>query len=381
MEFLGYKRPDGKVGIRNYLLVVSTVVCANGAARKIASQLSGAVSITHEHGCGSHYPLDRVNTHKTLVGFGVNPNVGACIVVGLGCEGVDPEKIAADIAESGKPVECIIIQNEGGTINSVSKGTRIGRKMLADLSQEKRTAQDISNLILALECGGSDTTSGIAANPALGVASDMLIDAGGSSILSETTELVGAEHILVERAINKQIAEDIINVIERAETHGHAQGHDMSNLAPGNKKGGLSTVEDKSLGCVHKGGISPVHEVVEYADKPTQKGLIIMDTPGYDIESITGMVAGGAQVVVFTTGRGTPVGCPIAPVIKVTGNTATFLKMEDNIDINAGKIVDGESTVKEVGQEIFEEILAAANGKLVKAEQLDLGEFAIYRGM
>jgi altronate dehydratase large subunit len=314
-----------------------------------------------------------------LVGFGKNPNVGACIVVGLGCEGVKPAKVAADIAQSGKPVACIVIQEEGGTVNAISRGAKVGREMLEDLSRQRREEHNLEKLILALECGGSDTTSGIAANPAVGVASDLLINNGGTSILSETTELVGAEHILAERAVNEEVAKQILDVVARAETHGHNLGYNMSNLAPGNRAGGLSTVEEKSLGCVHKAGSAIVQEVIDYAYIPTKQGLIIMDTPGYDVESITGMVAGGAQVVVFTTGRGTPVGCPIAPVIKVTGNTSTFQKMQDNIDINAGKIVDGVNTVQEVGEEIFAEILAVANGKLTKAEQFELGEFAIWR--
>ncbi|MGI6576140.1 MAG: UxaA family hydrolase [bacterium] len=379
MKFWGYTRPDGQVGIRNHLLVISTVVCANGTAKKIADQIMGAVAITHEHGCGAHYPADVGQTHRTLVGFGKNPNVGACIVVGLGCEGVKPAKVAADIAQSGKPVACIVIQEEGGTVNAISRGAKVGREMLEDLSRQRREEHNLEKLILALECGGSDTTSGIAANPAVGVASDLLINNGGTSILSETTELVGAEHILAERAVNEEVAKQILDVVARAETHGHNLGYNMSNLAPGNRAGGLSTVEEKSLGCVHKAGSAIVQEVIDYAYIPTKQGLIIMDTPGYDVESITGMVAGGAQVVVFTTGRGTPVGCPIAPVIKVTGNTSTFQKMQDNIDINAGKIVDGVNTVQEVGEEIFAEILAVANGKLTKAEQFELGEFAIWR--
>ncbi|MBS4021572.1 MAG: UxaA family hydrolase [Dethiobacter sp.] len=379
MKFLGYLRADGNVGVRNHLLVIPSVICANNTAQRIAQQLPGAVYITHEHGCGSHVPSDKAQTYRTLVGFAGNPNVGACIVVGLGCEGMKAESIAADIAKTGKPVECIVIQKVGGTIKAVSQGVTVGRQMLGQISSQRRQEFDLSKLILALECGGSDTTSGIAANPAVGVASDLLVQAGGTSILSETTELVGAEHLLARRAINKEVADRILQVVHRAESKGHKQGVDMTNLAPGNRDGGLSTVEEKSLGCCYKAGSSPVSEVVEYAFRPSRTGLVIMDTPGYDVESITGMVAGGAQVVVFTTGRGTPVGCPIAPVIKVCGNSSTYEKMQDNIDINAGVIIDGISSVQDVGRDMFREIIEVSNGKLTKAEQLGFGDFSITR--
>ncbi len=379
MIFNGYQRPDDSVGVRNHLLVLPSVVCSNDTARLIAEQLHGAVYVTHEHGCGSHYLSSADQIRRTMIGYGSNPNVGACIVVGLGCEQMVAEDIAEGIARTGKPVESIVIQKVGGTIKAVSQGVTIGQKMLEDLSKQKRQEFDLSNLSFALECGGSDTTSGISANPALGVASDLLIREGGTSILSETSEIVGAEHLMARRAINEEVAEQILDIVHRAEQGGFKQGVDMSNLSPGNREGGLSTVEEKSLGNIHKGGTSSVQEVVEYAVRPSKKGLIIMDTPGYDIESITAMVAGGTQVVAFTTGRGTPVGCPIAPVIKICGNSSTYNKMQDNIDINAGVIIDGLSTVQEVGQQIFQELIDVSNGKLTKSEQLGFGDFSIYR--
>ncbi len=379
MIFNGFKRPDQSVGVRNHLLVLPSVVCANDTARLIGQQLQGAVYVTHEHGCGAHYHSSSDQIRRTMIGYGSNPNVGACIVVGLGCETMDAEEIAAGIAKTGKPVAAIVIQKVGGTIKAVSQGVQTGQKMLAELSAQKRQECDLSELIFALECGGSDSNSGISANPALGVASDLLIGEGGSSILSETSEIVGAEHLMAKRAVNKEVADQILEIVHRAEQEGVKQGLDMSNLAPGNREGGLSTVEEKSLGNIHKGGTSPVQEVLEYAFKPSRKGLIIMDTPGYDVESITAMVAGGAQVIAFTTGRGTPVGCPVAPVIKICSNSATYGKMQDNIDINAGVIIDGLSTVQEVGQQIFQELVDVSNGKLTKAEQLGFGDFSIYR--
>lgn len=381
MNFYGYLRPDETVGVRNHLLVLPSVICANNTTRLIAGQLQQTVYINHEHGCGVHNRVGIAQTQRTLAGFGSNPNVGACIVIGLGCEENKAECLAESIAKTGKPVECIIIQEAGGTIKAVSQGVAAGQQMLEYLSRQKTQKFDLSRLIMALECGGSDNTSGISANPAMGVASDLLVKAGGTSILSETTELVGAEHLLARRAINKDVAEHILQVVYRAASRGQKQGVNMSNLTPGNIAGGLSTVEEKSLGCVFKAGTSTVQEVVEYAFRPSRKGLIIMDTPGYDIESITGMVAGGAQVVVFSTGRGTPVGCPIAPVIKVCGNSYTYKKMQDNIDINAGVIIDGNATVQEVGRTIFKEIIDVCNSKLTKAEQLGFGDFSIYHNL
>lgn len=380
MKFMGYTRSNGTVGIRNHLLILSTVVCANNPVRNIAQQLNGAVPITHQNGCG-HLPAEAAHVHRTLVGYGSNPNVGACIVVGLGCEVIQTKRVAEEIAKTGKPVKCIIIQEVGGTINATAEGVRIGRKMLSDLSIQQREEHNLSEIILGLECGGSDTASGITANPAIGVASDLLVKRGGTSILSETQELIGAEHLLSKRAINEQVSNDILKVVKRAEQTSINFGADIrsTNPGPGNKEGGITTLEEKSIGAAHKGGHAIIQEVVEYSEKPSKKGLIIMDTPGTDVDSITGMLAGGAQLCVFSTGRGTPVGAPIAPVIKIISNTESYKNMPENIDINAGKVIDGLCSIQDIGQEIFAEIIEVCNGKMTKAEQLVCGEFAIYR--
>ena len=380
MKFMGYTRSNGTVGIRNYLLILSTVVCANNPVRNIAQQLNGAIPITHQNGCG-HLPAEAERVHRTLVGYGSNPNVGACIVVGLGCEVIQTKKVAEEIAKTGKPVACILIQEAGGTISATSEGVRIGREMLCELSKQQREEHNLSEIILGLECGGSDTASGITANPAIGVASDLLVDKGGTSILSETQELIGAENLLSKRAVNEQVAEDIVSVVKRAEQSCLKFGVDIrsTNPGPGNKEGGITTLEEKSIGAAHKGGHAIIQEVVEYSEKPSRNGLIIMDTPGTDVDSITGMLAGGAQICVFSTGRGTPAGAPIAPVIKIVSNTETYNKMQENIDINAGRVIDGLCTVQDVGKEIFDEIIEVCNGKMTKAEQLSCGEFAIYR--
>ncbi|MDR2528476.1 MAG: UxaA family hydrolase [Synergistaceae bacterium] len=381
MNFMGYARADGRVGVRNHLLVLPSVVCANDTAARIAAQLNGAVFVTHQHGC-AQLPADAAQTRRTLAGFGSNPNVAACIVVGLGCETLAAKDIAEEIAKTGAPVVSLVIQEMGGTLNTVNEGVKAGRKLLTHISQLKREPHPFSKLILGLECGGSDAWSGLSANPAVGNASDLLIRAGGTSILSETQEIIGAEHILAARATDRATAERLVETARRAEAGALSGGVDirLANPTPGNKAGGLSTLEEKSLGCISKAGVeAPLLEVLNYAETPTKRGLVFMDTPGHDIESITGMVAGGAQVIFFTTGRGTCTGCPIAPVIKVCSNTPTFERMSDNMDVDAGEIITGEKTIAQVGKALFNEMLEVCGGKSTKSEELGYGSFAINR--
>ncbi len=380
MKLWGYIRPDGSVGIRNHLLVLSSVVCSNEVVLAISKSVPGSVSITHNEGCGQ-LGVDYEQTLRTLVGVGKNPNVASVLVVGLGCEKLDPYMLAERISESGKKVEVLVIQEEGGTLRAIDKGIAIAESMLSDLSGMVREVIDLSHIVIALECGGSDATSGIAANPAMGVASDFVVSSGGTSILSETPEFIGAEHILAKRAVNEDVAKRIYEIVKRAEEDALKMGVDLRGTQPtrGNIEGGITTIEEKSLGCILKAGRSPIQGVVEYAEQPKGKGLWIMDTPGHDVQSVSGMVAGGAQLVLFSTGRGTPVGCPIAPVIKITGNPKTWERMSDNIDINAGTIILGIETVEEVGRRIIKEMLSVINGKMTKSEQLGHGEFAITR--
>ncbi|MDR2179705.1 MAG: UxaA family hydrolase [Synergistaceae bacterium] len=381
MKFMGYPRPNGTVGVRNLLLVLPSVVCANDTALRIAAQLNGAVSVTHQHGC-AQLPADAAQTYRTLVGFASNPNVAACIVVGLGCETLNAKNLAADVARTGKPVASLVIQEEGGTIATIAKGVVIGREMLSGMSVQRREERDISELTLGLECGGSDAWSGLSGNPVAGVVSDMLIAQGGRSILSETQEIIGAEHILVRRAVSDEVADKLLDAVKRAESGALAGGSDirLANPTPGNKEGGISTLEEKSLGCIAKAGTAaPLQEVVDYGETPTKKGLVFMDTPGHDIESITGMVAGGAQVILFTTGRGTCTGCPVAPVVKICSNTPTYVKMKDNMDLDAGPIIDGKATIRELGEKTFGMILAVCSGQTTKTEELGYGSFAINR--
>lgn len=382
MKISGYARPDGTYGIRNHLLILPTSVCASDTASRIAAQVPGAVAIPHQHGC-CEIGEDYAQTVRTLIGFGKNPNVGAVLIVSLGCEGIQAAPVEKELSATGKPAESVIIQEHGGTLGALQAGVRIASRMAIELSAIPKVEFDISNLILGLECGGSDPTSGIAANPVLGVCSDLLIAEGGSSILSETTEMIGAEHLLAEKAVTPEIAEAFLNMVRRTEQRAIDMGNDLrgSQPTPGNIEGGITTIEEKSLGCIYKAGNSPLVGTLEYGEMmpSSPKGLYFMDTPGEDIDSITGMVAGGAQIIVFTSGRGTPTGCPIAPVIKLTGNYDTYHKMTDNIDFNAGRVITGEESIEELGKELFENMIQVCNGRMTKAESLGHQEFGIFR--
>lgn len=381
MKIKAFRRENGRYGIRNHLLVMPTSVCAADTAARIAAQVPGAVSIPNQHGC-CQISSDLLLTQKTIVGFGRNANVGAVLVVGLGCDGIQAEAAAAEVAETGKPVEHVVIQETGGTLKTISRGVELAATMARKLSTQVREECDISEIIMGLECGGSDPTSGLASNPTIGYASTKLVDNGGSSILSETTEVIGAEHLLAARFADPLQREKFLRLVKAVEDRAISMGEDLRSgqPTPGNKAGGLSTIEEKSLGCMYKAGTSPFTGALDYAEEvPDAHGLYFMDTPGQDIDSITGMVAGGAQLVIFSTGRGTPTGCPIAPVIKITGNPETFEKMPDNIDINAGRIISEGATVAEIGEELFEMMIEVCNGSMPKAESLGHKEFGIYK--
>lgn len=382
MQFKGYRRPDGTAGIRNQVLVLPSVVCANRVARGIAQSVEGVTWVEHQHGC-TQLGVDAELTARVLVAHGTHPNVFGVIVVGLGCETIRAQDIAAEIKKQCpyKMVETIIIQDEGGSVKATGTGASMAREIVGAASLSERELIDVSELILGTECGGSDACSGISANPALGVASDLLIAAGGSVILAETTEIIGAEHLIAARAVTPQVARKCFDVINACEASANKMGVDMrgGQPTPGNIAGGLSSIEEKSLGCIYKAGTQPLQDVIDYAAPVTKKGLVWMDTPGQDVEQLTGMVAGGCHLVVFTTGRGTCCGSPIAPTIKVSTNTELFVRMNDNIDINAGTIITGEESVEGVGRRIFAEMLEVASGKLAKAEVLGFNDFAIRR--
>lgn len=379
-KFLGYRRPDGKVGVRNHVLILPTITCATQTAQRITELVHGTVTFIHQHGC-AQVGVDYEQTFRTYVGLGKNPNVYGVVVLGLGCETHQARSVAAEIAKSGKPVKTISIQDHGGTLTTIAKGAQAAAMLVQEASAQPRKLCDFSELIIGTECGGSDACSGLSANPAVGAVSDMIVERGGTSILAETTELIGAEHLLANRAANDHVAKRVYEVIEAMENRSILMGVDIrtGNPSPGNIAGGLSSLEEKSLGAANKAGKSELKELIDYAEEPTEKGLVWMDTPGHDIEQLTGMVAGGAQVILFTSGRGTPTGSPIAPVIKISTNTDMFERMSDNMDLNAGTIIEGKETVQEVGKRIFDEIALVSSGKLTKAEILKQHDFGIWR--
>ncbi|UTR11936.1 UxaA family hydrolase [Evansella sp. LMS18] len=383
--FMGYRRKDGKVGVRNLIAVIPSVFCSGKVAERIAYQVPGTVYFRHPVGC-SQVGEDLEITAKTLIQIGKNPNFAGVVVVGLGCERFSPYEMAEGITGSQKMLETVVIQEEGDSLEAIQRGTKIAREMQQLASRQQREECDVSELMIGLNCGGSDMTSGLFANPALGIASDKLVAQGGSSILSEITELLGTEHILARRAVNESVAQDIMGTIERMEQRLLRQTQESSNssrnhlISTGNYAGGLSSVVEKSLGSMKKSGNAPFSGVIKYGEEPVTKGLHLLDSPGHDGEVTTGQVAAGAQIIVFPTGRGTPTGFPGVPVIKVTGNPKTYLRMKENIDINAGKILTGESTLEQTGEEIYQEILEVASGKTVKAEILGHDEqFCITR--
>jgi altronate dehydratase large subunit len=302
--------------------------------------------------------------------------------VALGCEQVVAQMLADVARRQSKPVEIVAIQSEGGTVRATEKGIGIARAFASTLATAEREWCDVSELVLSLKCGGSDYTSGLASNPALGRVTDRLVDLGGSAVLGEIAEIMGAEHLLASRATQPATATKLIQIITRVETEARALGLDIRGTqpSPGNIRGGLTTIEEKSLGATHKGGErAPLEDVVPYAARIGRKGLTVMDTPGLDVESVTGMVGGGAQVVVFTTGLGTPTGNPIAPVIKITGNGRTARQMADNIDVDVSGIMDESETLAHAADRLFDEVLAVASGRETVAEQLGHREFAIHR--
>lgn len=381
MNFLGYRRPDGRVGVRNKIFILPASVCASDTTRIIASQIEGAVTFNNQNGC-SQVAGDQQLTMDVMAGMAANPNVYGIIVVSLGCENCQMDLVVDAIRErTNKPMETFIIQENGGTITTIERAVRAGRKMAQEASRLQREEFPISELIVGTECGGSDPTSGLASNVLIGELSDRLVALGATSILSETTEFIGAEHILAARAKTPEIKERIYEIVHRYEKALQLVGEEVrdGNPSPGNIAGGITTLEEKSLGCIHKGGHTEVTAVYDYGKQVEEKGLVVMDTPGNDPSSVAGMVAGGAQVIVFSTGRGTPTGNSISPVIKITGNKITFANMSDNIDIDASPVIYGPQTLKELGEEFLQELVEVANGKQTKAETLGYTEMAIAR--
>lgn len=366
--FKGFLRPDGSAGVRNHVAVIPTVSCANGVAANIARAVSGAVPLLHAHGCGR--ALEISMHERTLAGLGANPNVAAALVVGLGCETVQAANVAAGIAGTGKPCAHLIIQERGGSRRTTAEGIGIVQAFARDAKGQARVDCPLDLVTLGLECGGSDAFSGVTANPAVGLVSDWLVGAGGSVILTESTEMIGTAHILSRRAKTPEVARQVEDLVARA----HKRTRDILGelaayvIAPGNMDGGLSSIREKSLGCIEKGGRSPVSEVVDYGRAPKEKGLSVMDAPGYDTESMASLAAAGCQLIIFTTGRGTPVGFPILPVIKVASTSRLYRLMEDDMDVNAGVVLQGGS-LDDVAQTLIELSLRVMSGEKTRAEE------------
>ncbi len=379
MKFWGYRRDDGRAGIRNHVLVLPTCACASESCRIVASQIRGAVNIIFNTGC-SDVAANTAMSQKVLTGFACNPNVYGVVIIGLGCETVPHDKLREKIqGMTKKPVVSFGIQDEGGTLKTIEKAVRATRIMAAEAGKQQKEEIDISELLLGIECGGSDATSGIASNPAVGELSDLLVDMGASTMMSESVEWIGAEHVLAKRAATPAIHDQIIQVCKDYEEHLALAGQDCraGQPTPGNKAGGLSTLDEKSLGCIRKGGTRPIVEVLEQAERPTKRGAVVMDTAGYDISSVTSMVAGGCNAVIFTTGRGTVTGNAIVPVIKVTANALTFSKMEDNMDIDLSAIIRGEKSYQEMGKEMLGFLGDVCSGMLTKAEAYGFSDVAV----
>lgn len=393
--FQGYRRADGRVATRNYIGVISTVNCSATSSKWIAERfdeellanypnIDGVVALVHKGGCAFEYGgSDHRLLTRTLAGFARHPNIAAYLVVGLGCETAQASfltqthsLVQLDIAgHEGAPLPLMMnIQDEGGVRKTVERGVSVLREMLPEVNRVQREPIPASEIILGLECGGSDGNSGVTANPALGVASDLLVACGGTAVLSEVPEIYGGEHLLTRRAVTPQVAQQLLDRIRWWEEYAARFGAAIdNNPSVGNKRGGLTTIYEKSLGAIAKGGSTALRAVYEYAEAIRERGFVVMDTPGYDPPSVTGMVAGGANVVVFTTGRGSCYGCKPVPTIKVATNTPLFERMREDMDINAGRILEGAS-VEEVGQEIFESVLRVASGEPTRSEAQGIGD-------
>jgi altronate hydrolase len=388
-SFDGYLRSDGTVGTRNYLGVLTSVNCSATAAKQIAARMrysgvldefehvDGVVALTHGQGCGMAPDGEGIEVlRRVMRGYLRHPNFAGFVILGLGCEDNQIAKLTEGVGlRSEVPVFASTIQEIGGTRKTVAAGVERLTEMLPIADAARRTKVAASNLILGTNCGGSDSYSGLTANPALGNAVDRLVRHGGTGILGETPEIYGAEHLLARRAISAEVGRKLLDRIEWWREYTAKNGGSMdNNPSPGNKAGGLTTILEKSLGAVAKGGTTALTDVVEYAEPVTTPGFVFMDTPGYDPVSVTGIVAGGANVVCFTTGRGSAFGCAPVPSIKLATNTQLYQHMADDMDINAGGVVDGTTTVAELGARIFERVLSVASGEPTKSESMDYGE-------
>ena len=371
-EFWGYVRPDGQVGCRNHVAVIPSVTCAGDVASAITRQVAGTVGYFHHQGCCQLPPdLDRVT--ETLISLGKSPNVAAALVVSLGCEGTDSQRLEEEIRKTGKSVRSIHIQELGGVSAAIKAGIDAAQELVIEVSGLRRQLVDASRVVMSIKCGASDATSGMASNCVIGYVADKLTDLGAAVVFGETTEFLGGEHLLARLAATPQTGERILEIVERMEARARSLGCDMrkGQPTPGNIAGGLSSIEEKSLGAIVKSGSRTIQGVLEYPEAiGDRKGLWIKDTPGREPEILTGMAAAGAQVMMFSTGRGAPQGFPTMPVLKICGNPHTYARMSHDMDINAGLVITGEKSIEEVGEESFAALLDTLSGRQTKNETL-----------
>jgi altronate hydrolase len=392
-KFLGYQREDGRAGTRNYIAVVAASNCAAHTVEQIARSfenqtlppgVDGVVAFPHGEGCGMTQGPDKTQLQRTLAGVLDHPNVSSALIIGLGCEVNQIDHYLGPRANGAPPrperLVGLTVQGSGGTRTTVEAARRAIAGLLDQAAAETRVEIPASKIILGLNCGGSDSFSGITANPALGVCSDMLAAIGAAAVLAETTEIFGAEHLLVRRARNHAVAERLLSFVEGYKRYLRQFGGSFDdNPSPGNKEGGLTNIIEKSLGAVAKAGTSPLMDAVDYAERIQSPGFVFMNTPGYDPPSLTGLAAGGCNLIAFTTGRGSAIGFPSVPVIKIASNSNTYNRMRDNMDINAGTIADGNRSVEQVGREIFDTVLRVASGEVTCAERMGHKEFVPWR--
>jgi altronate hydrolase len=388
-NFLGYERSDGRAGTRNYIAVVAASNCAAHTAEWIADSyrdfkfpegVDGVVAFPHGDGCGQTFGPDTDQLRRTLSGVLGHPNVSSAIILGLGCEVNQIDHYLGKGTPRSERLIGMTLQDTGGTRATVEASRKAIAGFIDRAASEKRTEISASKIILGLNCGGSDSFSGITANPALGYCSDLLAEIHATAVLAETTEIFGAEHLLVRRAKNRAVGEKLLAMVAQYKTYLNRFGGSFDdNPSPGNKEGGLTNILEKSLGAVAKAGTATLNEVVDYAEPIHGPGFVFMNTPGYDPASLTGLAAGGCNLIAFTTGRGSAIGFPTVPVIKISTNSATYKRMRDNMDINAGRIAEGEATVRQVGQEIFDMVLRVASGERTCAERLGHKEFVPWR--
>ena len=387
--FQGYLREDGRAGTRNYIAVVAASNCAAHTAELIAASfddellppnVDGVVAFPHGEGCGHTIGPDTDQLRRTLAGVLAHPNVSAAIILGLGCEVNQIDHYLGPNAPRSSRLVGMTLQSSGGTRGALEAARRNIHDLMEQAAAEQRVPIPASKIVLGLNCGGSDSFSGITANPALGICSDTLAAIGATAVLAETTEIFGAEHLLVRRARNRQVAEKLLEFVKRYKQYLVRFGGSFDdNPSPGNKEGGLTNILEKSLGAVAKAGSSPLMDTVDYAERVTSPGFVFMNTPGYDPVSLTGLAAGGCNLIAFTTGRGSAIGFPSIPVIKIATNSNTFRRMRDNMDINAGVIAEGEKSIEAVGREIFDMVLRVASGEKTCAERLGHKEFVPWR--